>query len=204
MVGKCPPSVTPVFFGGRLIALQKKLGGIRPIAIGYTWRRLAAKCVNKYAITLLGGSLMPVQLGVGELGGCEAAVHATRRFLAGMPDDYVVVKLDFSNAFNCIRRDAVLAAIANTLPDIYRFCHLAYQQTSILKYGQQAIDSQEGVQQGDPLGPLLFCLAVHPLLSSLASSLTIGCMDDFTLGGQLSTVATDVATIRSKGAIPRS
>jgi hypothetical protein len=36
MQGKCPSSVTPIFFGGRLIALHKKSGGIRPIAISYT------------------------------------------------------------------------------------------------------------------------------------------------------------------------
>ena len=110
MEGKCPPTVAPTLFGGRLIALQKKSGGIRPIAIGYTWRRLAAKCANKFAITSLGDSLLHRQLGVGAPGGCEAAVHATRRFLTNMPAD-ILVKLDFTNAFNCVRRDAVLAAI---------------------------------------------------------------------------------------------
>jgi len=73
MNGNCPPSVTSFLFGGRLIALQKKSGGIRPIAIGYTWRRLAAKCANKHALTKLAGSLAPAQLGVGTPGGCEAS-----------------------------------------------------------------------------------------------------------------------------------
>jgi hypothetical protein len=50
------------------------------------------------------------------------------------------------------------------------------------------------------LGPQLFCLVVHPLLSSLVSNLTVGYMDDFILGGQLSTVAQAVATIKSNGA----
>jgi hypothetical protein len=162
MQGKCPSSVTSILFGGRLIALQKKSGGIRPIAIGYSLRRLAAKCVNKYALTVLKDNFTPSQLGVGVSGGCEAAVHATRRFLANMPDNFVVVKIDFSNAFNCIRRDSVLAAVADSVPEIYRFCHLAYRHTSILQYSQQTVASEEGVQQGDPLGPLLFCLAVHP------------------------------------------
>ena len=148
----------------------------------------------------MGGSLAPVQLGVGTSGGYEAAVHATRRFLASMPDDNVLVNLDFSNAFNSIRRDAVLTAIADQLPDIYRFCHLAYQQTSLLKYGMETVESQEGVQQGDPLGPLLFCLAIQPLLNSLASNLAFGYLDDVTLGGPLSAVASDVATIVNKGA----
>jgi len=37
--------------------------------------------------------------------------------------------------------------------------------------------SQEGPQQGDPLGPLLFCNTIHPLLTSLGSVL-LGYMDD--------------------------
>jgi hypothetical protein len=42
--GWFPSEVTKVLFGGKLLALKKKSGGIRPIAISYTWRRLAAKC----------------------------------------------------------------------------------------------------------------------------------------------------------------
>ena len=87
-----------------------------------------------------------------------------------------------------------------SIPEIYRFCYLAYHNTSILQYGQRTIASEEGVQQGDPLGPLLFCLAVQPLLLSLASDLTLGFLDDFTIGGHLASVAADVATIRSSGA----
>jgi len=47
--GKCPNSVRPVFFGAKLLALEKKSGGNRPIAIGYTLRRLVAKCANTFA-----------------------------------------------------------------------------------------------------------------------------------------------------------
>ena len=38
-----PLSIQPFFFGASLIALEKKGGGIRPIAFGCTLRRLAAK-----------------------------------------------------------------------------------------------------------------------------------------------------------------
>jgi len=44
LTGRCPPDVAPIFFGGRLIAFNKKSGGIRPIAIGFTLRRLVSKC----------------------------------------------------------------------------------------------------------------------------------------------------------------
>ena len=38
--------INNIFYGGRLIAHQRKSGGIRPIAIGYTLRRLAVKLLT--------------------------------------------------------------------------------------------------------------------------------------------------------------
>ena len=96
--GGCPLSVCSTFFGARLIAIDKKAGGFRPIAVGYTLRRLVAKCANNYAQVKLFDYLSPIQLGVGVSGGCEAAIHATRRFLSNLSIDSAVVKLDFSNA----------------------------------------------------------------------------------------------------------
>jgi len=62
------------------------------------------------------------------------------------------------------------------------------------------VQSQKGAQQGDPIGPLLFCNAVHPLLSSLQSKLNIVFLDDVTLGGHVDVVASDVAGIIRHGA----
>jgi hypothetical protein len=197
--GKCSPDVTPILFGGQLMALEKKSGGVRPIAIGYTWRRIAAKCANKYAIESIGDYLRPIQLGVGTPGGCEAAVHATRRFIEYMPVDYCVVKLDFSNAFNSLHRDAMLNAVLEKAPGIYKFCHLSYSKPSVLVYNGHSIHSREGSQQGDPLGALLFCCTIQQMLLSLVSELTLGYMDDVTIGGPVSQVAQDVDTIRRKG-----
>jgi Reverse transcriptase (RNA-dependent DNA polymerase) len=197
--GKCHPDVIPILFGGNLTALVKKSGGIRPIAVGYTWRRIAAKCANAYAIGLLNTYFAPIQLGVGVSGGCEAAVHATRRFVESMPDGYVLVKLDFSNAFNSIHRDVMLDSVYNAVPEIYKFCYLSYAQPSVLRYGCWSISSEEGSQQGDPLGPLLFCLALHPLLQSLRSELAIAYIDDITIGGTEHTVSHDVECIKSEG-----
>jgi hypothetical protein len=199
LAGRCPDSVTPVYFGGNLIALEKKCGGIRPIAIGYTLRRLAAKCANNHALITIGSKLLPEQLGLGTPKGCEAAIHATRRFVSHMPANHVIAKLDFSNAFNNIHRDTMLIAVSKHVPQIYRFCHSAYENTSLLKFSNHTILSQEGCQQGDPLGPLLFCLAIHPLIVSCNSSLKLAFMDDVTLGGPAAVVAADVAKIKAEG-----
>ena len=43
LAGKVPEWVRPHFFGASLLAFAKKDGGVRPIAVGVTLRRLAAK-----------------------------------------------------------------------------------------------------------------------------------------------------------------
>jgi hypothetical protein len=141
----------------------------------------------------------PIQLGVGVKGGCEAAVHATRRFLQSMPDSFMVAKLDFTNAFNSLRRDSMLEAVAVHVPEILQFCHSSYAQPTRLLYGNHVISSEEGVQQGDPLGPLLFCLSIQPILGSLSSKLRIGYLDDITIGGDQKSVAGDIERVRMEG-----
>ena len=104
LAGGCPSVIAPVFFGGRLLALNKKSGGIRPIAIGFTLRRLESKRANSFGTSQLRSYFYPHQLGIGKPSGCEAAVHSARRYLEALPPDHVMVKLDFSNAFNSINR----------------------------------------------------------------------------------------------------
>ena len=79
--GHCPTEVVPFLFGGSLTALTKKTGGIRPIAVGYYWRRLAAKCANTYASAKLVDYFNPIQLGVGVRGGwrgCSTCLSTLR------------------------------------------------------------------------------------------------------------------------------
>ena len=79
-----------------------------------------------------------------------------------MQEDHVIAKLDFTSAFNCNHRDAMLNAVFGKASEIYSFCKFTYRGTSILKFGKRLISSQEGVQQGDPLGPLIFYLTIYP------------------------------------------
>ena len=98
--GETPVEVRPFFFGASLVALRKKCGGVRPIAVGCSLRRLVAKVACKQVAVEMAELLAPRQLGFGVCGGSEAAVHAARRFLSTMGEDQAVVKLDFTNAFN--------------------------------------------------------------------------------------------------------
>ena len=122
-------------------------------------------------------------MGIAVPGGCEAAVHATRRFIRSMRPDQVLVKLDFTNAFNSLRRDIMLNAVYKTIPEIYPFVLQAYSATTVLRFGHLLLTSEMGTQQGDPLGLLLFSLQLQPVLQTLTSEFKIGFLNDVTLGG---------------------
>src|SRR6218665_3852412 len=198
--GSLPIQVNEIIYGANLIALKKRDGGIRPIAVGYTLRRLAAKCANTHAVAKLSTLLTPIQLGVGVPGGAEAAVHATRRWVTSMPTDCVLVKLDFANAFNTLRRDSLLEAVARNIPELYSFAHASYSCKPILRHVKNIIRSEEGTQQGDPMGPLEFCITIHPILLQLISELKVAFLDDVTLGGKADVVAHDIQLIAQESA----
>ena len=63
-----------------------------------------------------------------------------------------------------------------------RVLQSTYNETSNLCFGKFSIDSVEGCQQGDPLGPLYFCLSIHKLSTSFKSEFVVGYLDDLTIG----------------------
>ena len=180
LTGDTPLDIRPVFFDASLTALNKKGGDVRPIAVGCTLRRLVAKTASTAIMKRLGSLLAPLQLGYGTSLGAEAAAHSARLYLADLPLDYVLLKLDFKNAFNSVRRDKTLEAARQFAPEIFHFVYSCYAAPSSLNIRGTILHSTEGVQQGDPLGPLLFCLAIHPLMQQLKSEVCVFYLDDGT------------------------
>ena len=130
--------------------------------------------------------------------GVEAAVHAARTYLCNLQPDQVIMKIDFKNAFNSIRRDKMMLAVEEFIPELLPFIHSAYHSPSFLIWGDEVVNSSEGVQQGDPLGPLLFCLTIHKLCAKLKSEFAVFYLDDGTLGGTREDVIDDVKTIEEE------
>ena len=98
-----PHPVAPFFFGARLLGLNKPDGGVRPIAVGCTLCRLAAKCLGNSVFEEMGSLLFPLQVGYGTRLGAEGAVHAARAYLTQLHPGNLMLQLDFQNAFNSIR-----------------------------------------------------------------------------------------------------
>ena len=63
LYGDTPEEVRSFFFGASLVALMKESGGVRPIAIGYTLRRLVSKVACGLVINKMITLPSPHQLG---------------------------------------------------------------------------------------------------------------------------------------------
>ena len=107
-------------------------------------------------------------------------------------EDKLVLKVDYKNAFNSIRRDVIMSKVKEEVPALYKMVWQTYSTASYLYFNEEVILSQEGVQEGDPLGPFLFSLGVRELMNSCSSESNIGYLDDATLADKPEIVLADL------------
>ena len=124
----------------------------------------------------------------------------TRIYLQNIASDHILIKLDFQNAFNSLRRDKMLDAVKNVVSEMFDFVSSAYACPSLLFCRDHTLLSAEGVQQGDPLGPLLFCITIQPLIQRLHSDFSVFYLDDGTIGGSRDEILADLQLMEDEPA----
>ncbi len=204
---KLPADAAKHLSGAQLTALWKPDRSIRPIACGIVYRRLASRLAMQ-SIKFdaeLHNYLEPHQISVGTAGGLEAGVHALRHTLSSMGSSkkYVLLSIDFSNAFNRCSRQAFLDECQIHTPALARYIHYTYGTAALLHTREQSFLSQEGTQQGDPLGMLLFSLVAHPLVTYIQSTfrplLNVWMADDGTFVAPIDNALKIYEYIKTKG-----
>jgi len=86
----------------------------------------------------------------------------------------------------------MLDSVAQDLPELFNYVSSSYVSPSSLWFGKFILSSEEGVQQGDPLGPLLFSSTLSKALSLSRCDLTVGYVDDVTLGGSIDSLGSEL------------
>ncbi|GJT74108.1 hypothetical protein Tco_1040833 [Tanacetum coccineum] len=144
--GKYPKMLGEYVASAPLTPLVKPGGGIRQIVVCTIWRHLVSKVSAAMIGHSLDGYLNDLQFGVGVSGGGDAILHAVNQLIEDRGDDVGLSML------------------------LVKFC---YSTPARLYYGEHTLRSYQGVQQGDPLGPLLFALVLHPLVCKIKESFSL-------------------------------
>jgi hypothetical protein len=138
------------------------------------------------------------KMGAPRLVHMAADLHARRKD----DPDFVMVLLDFSNAFNSVSRKAFRRIVRRVCPWLSPFVELLYSGDSDLLFADTIIRSVTGTQQGDPLGPALFSLVLHYVVLEIERrfpglEMNKWFLDDGTVAGPRAVVAGVLDYLRS-------
>jgi len=194
--GSIPRDVAPFMLAANLLPFRKEGGSIenpavRPIASGETLRRVVGKVIMNQVKHPFLNVVSPLQCGVGVADAVQAVSVTLRRsydILASKPD-WGLAQIDIANAFNSIHREPIMNFIKQHLPTMCGWVEWMLTAPANLYCRGDKFCCTTGVQQGDPLGPLLFSAGIHAVISSCNSHFpeVWGCwyLDDGSLVGPL-------------------
>ena len=133
------------------------------MAVGETLRRLAGKVLLSTGVAKAQtATLAPTQVGVGVPGAAESVVIATQNLVdtLGGTANWMMLKVDITNAFNTVHRLSVLQSALAYCPAAFNYLNFAYRAPAPLFVGGQVLASETGTPRL-PVGTFGIC-AGHP------------------------------------------
>lgn len=167
-------TATTILTLARGICIPKKDGGVRPLTIGESIRRLLSRVVIK----IIGNDKIEEKAGkyqcaAGTKAGTDIAGIISRLALetaeitAGdSPHNWVLLSIDCRAAFQHIDREWMIEQIRTRLPQFYGACLAVYGTPSTVLLHNNIEDptsrviSSEGVHQGCPMGTIFFSIGI--------------------------------------------
>ena len=185
-------SVMARLMASPLIPLEKPDGGVRPIAVESAIVKLISHIALSRITETAWKKAFPggLQFGVGPEANVEKAIRRARELLKEAPN---AVLVDCTNAYNTISREAIIDRLSKNpgFSPIYRMAAWSLRHTPliVIENGEAVLhlNSESGVRQGSVLGPLLFCMAIQPLLQKIVSTVDVrivAYLDDVTIIGK--------------------
>jgi hypothetical protein len=182
--GKPPRELAPFYASANLIAIKKK----KPFySTNRSWsgnKKTHSKTVFKKSHIKSSCLFETISTRIGVPDAIETIIHGLNNLLQGihLVEKTVFLLLDLENAFNNIGRQIFIDEVFRFFPEISHWIECTYGCNALLFTGNEIIYSCIGVQQGDPLGPLLFCLVLQLLLlqvnKEFPGASTPGYLDD--------------------------
>ena len=167
-VGDVPESIRQGLAVAHLTALQKvnetgaPTGDVRGIATGIVLRRLVARTIAQQFSDAVLRATSPFQFALSTRAGVDCVALMTK-LLTDMDDDTTVASLDGIGAYDHVSRACFLEELRENpeLAPLLPFVRLWYSRPSTYTWRDEHntvhnIPQAEGVEQGDPLSPLLF------------------------------------------------
>ena len=195
--GKLHPNAAETLCAATLIPLKKKDDGIRPIAVGETIRRAIGKALLRTPqVREEVSTLGPRQTGVGVARAAELVGMGVQRLVDGLSPTgrWIAAQVDVSNAYNEMRREAVLRGALRKAPGAYNWLSFCYtEHVPLYCQGARICSSQIEVHEGDSMGPLGFALGLELVLEECHPQATpllwnVWYLDDGTIVGDAGAV----------------